>query len=82
FSLLMTHYHSPAMQRNETFSDPVKELLANAQVGRVPVHKRGYFFKIEAHRIFNAQHILICEHLKIRRNDEIGEIDRLWAGTR
>ncbi|MFV2057824.1 MAG: YCF48-related protein, partial [Thiohalomonadales bacterium] len=48
----------------------------------VPVHKRGYFFKIKAHRIFKAQHILICEHLKIRRNADIGEINRLWMGTR
>ena len=28
----------------------------------VPVHKRGYFFKVKAHRLLKAQHILICEH--------------------
>ncbi|MFV2057198.1 MAG: hypothetical protein ACC707_12070 [Thiohalomonadales bacterium] len=64
----------------------------------MPIHKRGYFPKIDcsnasmhsqhkaihgqkAYRFFKAQHILICEHLKNRHNDEVGEIDRLWMGT-
>ncbi|MFV2055382.1 MAG: hypothetical protein ACC707_02900 [Thiohalomonadales bacterium] len=58
-----------------------RAILNRLQSRLVPAHKRGYFAKIEAYRFFEAQHILICEHLKNRHNDEIGEIDRFWMGA-